>query len=100
MAIHAALAAQKALSFAGPDVPLVLAGDWNVKPGDAVHSLLITGDIAKDSAAYPTPPGPWERFSPALPAPLRSACASSRHLTSSRIPFSFSFSLSLPDSTG
>jgi len=52
MVIHAALAAQCALRFAGSH-PLVLAGDWNFKPGAAPYQLLTTGALPEVHPAHP-----------------------------------------------
>lgn len=52
MVIHAALAAQCALRFAR-DEPLVLAGDWNFKPGAAPYELLTTGALPEAHPAHP-----------------------------------------------
>jgi len=52
MVIHAALAAQCALRFADGQ-PLVLAGDWNFKPGAAPYQLLTTGALPEAHPAHP-----------------------------------------------
>lgn len=52
MVVHAALAAQHAISFAEGG-PLILAGDWNFKPQDAPYQLLTTGTL---DAAHPDLP--------------------------------------------
>lgn len=73
MTLHAAVAAQCALAFAGA-APLALAGDWNVKPGSPQYALLSGGALGAGDPALPAAP-PGERFSPALAQPLRSAHA-------------------------
>jgi len=52
MVIHTALAAQCAHRFARGR-PLVLAGDWNFKPGAAPYQLLTTGKLSADHPAHP-----------------------------------------------
>jgi endonuclease/exonuclease/phosphatase family metal-dependent hydrolase len=52
MVIHTALATQCAQRFADA-APLILAGDWNFKPGAAPYQLLTTGRLAEDHPAHP-----------------------------------------------
>mmetsp|Transcript_90626 Transcript_90626/g.201332 ORF Transcript_90626/g.201332 Transcript_90626/m.201332 type:complete len:248 (+) Transcript_90626:2-745(+) len=52
MVIHTALAAQCAQRFA-EGCPLVLAGDWNFKPGAAPYQLLTTGRLSEAHPAHP-----------------------------------------------
>eukprot|EP00933_Yihiella_yeosuensis_P049399 TRINITY_DN4626_c0_g1_i2.p1 TRINITY_DN4626_c0_g1~~TRINITY_DN4626_c0_g1_i2.p1 ORF type:complete len:582 (-),score=80.72 TRINITY_DN4626_c0_g1_i2:69-1814(-) len=52
MTIHTALAAQYAIRFAG-DVPLILAGDFNFKPGSPPYQLLTTGKLPESSSYHP-----------------------------------------------
>jgi endonuclease/exonuclease/phosphatase family metal-dependent hydrolase len=74
MTIHCALAAQRAAALAA-GVPFVLAGDFNVKPGDPQYALLTTGSLPADAgAAAPDAPS-WEPWRAAVAAPLRSAYA-------------------------
>lgn len=52
MVIHAALAAQCAHKFANGH-PLILAGDWNFKPGAAPYQLLTNASLPEDHPAHP-----------------------------------------------
>ena len=55
MTIHASLAAQYALNQSA-GLPTVLMGDFNLKPGDAGHTLITTGDLDESHEAYPIMP--------------------------------------------
>ena len=75
MTIHCGLAAQKALQFAAasPPTPLILAGDFNIRPASAQYALLTrneepVGDDAPDRDLGVS-------WSPRLSQPLRSAYA-------------------------
>ena len=75
MTIHCGLSAQKALQFAGaaPATPLILAGDFNIRPASAQYALITrnqepSGDDAPGSDLGVT-------WSSRLPQPLRSAYA-------------------------
>mmetsp|Transcript_64866 Transcript_64866/g.120678 ORF Transcript_64866/g.120678 Transcript_64866/m.120678 type:complete len:481 (-) Transcript_64866:31-1473(-) len=57
MLIHASLFAQTAAEFAG-DSPLILAADWNFKPGSAPYQLLTTGRLPANHPSQPTYPKP------------------------------------------
>lgn len=52
MVIHTALAAQCAQRFASGS-PLILAGDWNFRPGAAPYQLLSTGSLPEAHPAHP-----------------------------------------------
>jgi len=52
MVIHTALAAQCAHKFANGH-PLILAGDWNFKPGSAPYQLLTTARLPVTNPAHP-----------------------------------------------
>lgn len=52
MTIHSALAAQRAQQFAS-GLPLVLAGDWNLKPSSPEYGFLTTGHIEAEGPATP-----------------------------------------------
>lgn len=55
MAVHAAALVQKTQRFAC-GVPLVLAGDFNVKPNDAVYQFLVRGALPPSHALnHPAP---------------------------------------------
>ncbi|CAJ1367193.1 unnamed protein product [Effrenium voratum] len=61
MVIHASLAAGCAYEFAG-DLPLILAGDFNFRPGSAPYELLTTGSLHKESTwtiREPSRAGAW-----------------------------------------
>lgn len=74
MVIHTALAAQRAIKFANGH-PLILAGDWNFKPGTAPYQLLTTGNLSEEHPAYPAyPDGENWRIETGL-SELRSAYA-------------------------
>jgi 2',5'-phosphodiesterase len=55
MTIHAGIAAQYALNQSA-GLPTVLMGDFNLKPGDAGHTLITTGDLDESHEAYPIMP--------------------------------------------
>jgi endonuclease/exonuclease/phosphatase family metal-dependent hydrolase len=55
MTIHAGIAAQYALNQSA-GLPVVLMGDFNLKPGDAGHTLITTGDLDESHEAYPVMP--------------------------------------------
>lgn len=55
MTIHAGIAAQYALKQSA-GLPTVLMGDFNLKPGDAGHTLITTGDLDESHEAYPVMP--------------------------------------------
>jgi len=59
MVIHASLAAQCALEFAG-DLPLILAGDFNFRPGSAPYALLTNGSLPKEHHDHPGPCEDWD----------------------------------------
>jgi endonuclease/exonuclease/phosphatase family metal-dependent hydrolase len=61
MSLHAAWCAEHALAVAG-NAPLVLCGDFNLKPPDPGYELLTTGVLSKEAdwPAYPeVPDAPW-----------------------------------------
>ena len=55
MVIHAGIAAQYALNQS-EGLPTVLMGDFNLKPGDAGHTLITTGDLDESHEGYPIMP--------------------------------------------
>lgn len=80
MTVHAAAAAQKALSLSA-GTPLLFCGDFNIKPGDAQYAMLTTGalDVPPGHPAMPVLPAGLapNAFSCTLPVALRSAYAES-----------------------
>jgi mRNA deadenylase 3'-5' endonuclease subunit Ccr4 len=60
MNIHTSLVASAANAYAG-DSPLVLAGDFNFKPGSSMYRLMTTGNVDDSNAEYPPPRAhdPW-----------------------------------------
>ena len=71
MTIHSQLAAAYAQRMAG-DLPNVLMGDFNLKPGDGGYDLITTGDIPSTHASAPVAPE-GETWDTALRYPMRSA---------------------------
>jgi 2',5'-phosphodiesterase len=71
MTIHSQLAAAYAQKMAG-SLPVVLMGDFNLKPGDGGYDLITTGDIDAAHEAAPVAPD-GETWSTALTYPMRSA---------------------------
>jgi len=59
MTIHAGIAAQYALNQS-KGLPTVLMGDFNLKPGDAGHTLITTGNLDETNDAYPVLPEGYE----------------------------------------
>ena len=55
MVIHAGIAAQYALNQSN-GLPTVLMGDFNLKPGDAGHKLITTGQLDESLEEYPVMP--------------------------------------------
>ena len=75
MTIHAELAIQHVSQIAKiHDAPFVLAGDFNIKPTEAVYELLTTGKIDKSSPFYPSPLHGME-WEPKVPLGVQSAYA-------------------------
>jgi endonuclease/exonuclease/phosphatase family metal-dependent hydrolase len=74
MTIHCALAAQRTAALAA-GVPFVLAGDFNVKPGDPQYALLTTGSLPADAGASAPAAPAWEPWRAEVAPPLRSAYA-------------------------
>ncbi|CAK9076760.1 unnamed protein product [Durusdinium trenchii] len=58
MVIHASICAKCAFEFAG-DLPLVLAGDFNFRPGSAPYELLTTGKLKEDHEHRPVDVEGW-----------------------------------------
>lgn len=52
MVIHASLCGACAFKFAG-DLPLILAGDFNFRPGSAPYELLTTGKLQEENENHP-----------------------------------------------
>jgi 2',5'-phosphodiesterase len=62
MTIHSEMAAKHVQNIAAATVsttstsiPYILAGDFNIKPADAMYALLTTGTLDPNNPAYPTP---------------------------------------------
>eukprot|EP00656_Telonema_subtile_P025358 TRINITY_DN27446_c0_g1_i1.p1 TRINITY_DN27446_c0_g1~~TRINITY_DN27446_c0_g1_i1.p1 ORF type:complete len:226 (+),score=38.71 TRINITY_DN27446_c0_g1_i1:35-712(+) len=68
MVIHASLLLQHAQRFAG-GLPLVVAGDFNLKPHDVTYALMRDGKMSKDHPWWPEGPTDWKC------EPMRSAYA-------------------------
>eukprot|EP00928_Gymnodinium_smaydae_P041140 TRINITY_DN27852_c0_g1_i1.p1 TRINITY_DN27852_c0_g1~~TRINITY_DN27852_c0_g1_i1.p1 ORF type:complete len:481 (-),score=71.11 TRINITY_DN27852_c0_g1_i1:50-1447(-) len=78
MVMHVALAMQHMQRLAlATTAPCVVAGDWNFKPCDEAYQLATTGDLARDSSAYPAVPAN-DDWVPNLQFPMRSAYATRR----------------------
>jgi 2',5'-phosphodiesterase len=73
MTNHAALAAQEALRFAGQGTPCVLAGDFNIKPGDAPYALITKGMLPATDPHMPPAAPHGDRWTPSLPKAMGSA---------------------------
>ena len=71
MVIHSALAAQIVQKTAG-SAPYILAGDFNIKPGDAAYKLLTEGELDESDPSYPTPK-PYDSWRPKLKEGMRSS---------------------------
>ena len=71
MTIHSQLAAMYAQQQSG-NLPVILMGDFNLKPGDGGYDLITTGTLASDHEAAPVPPA-GEEWSTSLKYPMRSA---------------------------
>lgn len=54
MNAHCALTAQHIQRYAN-NLPYILCGDFNIKPGSSSHSLLLNGNIDKAHEDYPLP---------------------------------------------
>lgn len=75
MLIHSALAVATFQRLCGSDAG-VLAGDFNVKPGDSSYEMILAGQIDPSHEHYPsvTPDGtPATKWFPTLSAPMKSA---------------------------
>jgi len=59
MVIHASLCSACAFKFAG-DAPLILAGDFNFRPGSAPYELLTTGKLREDHKDHPGSIQGWD----------------------------------------
>ena len=77
MSIHALLAAQRCLAWAPDDVPVVLAGDWNITPETGAYEVLTKGSFGKDTDAKEIPTKCYENdsFELSLRRPFSSAYA-------------------------
>eukprot|EP00750_Incisomonas_marina_P020255 INCI3873.1.p1 GENE.INCI3873.1~~INCI3873.1.p1 ORF type:complete len:396 (+),score=69.92 INCI3873.1:129-1316(+) len=51
MVIHTALVVEAFDAFAGGDIPRVLLGDFNIKPGDPAYDMVIAGSLDSDRLA-------------------------------------------------
>lgn len=71
MVAHAAMLMQHAQRWAADD-PLVVAGDFNIKPQDPCYSLMADGSLSPSHPQHPSP-APWDsNWTPSL-IPMRSA---------------------------
>lgn len=73
MTNHASLAAQQALRFAGEGTPSILAGDFNIKPGDAPYALITKGTLPATDPHMPPPAPHGDTWTPSLPKAMSSA---------------------------
>jgi 2',5'-phosphodiesterase len=72
MAIHSEMAVKHVQDIAAKDnFPYILAGDFNIKPGDPSYQLITTGKLDKGDPCYPSPKNGYEWISTI--DPLRSA---------------------------
>ena len=73
MTIHLAMLMQRMQSLAGA-CPLIVTGDFNIRPGTDHYNLIATGKMSNESPDYPAclPRDPWR---PDLPRGYRSAYA-------------------------
>ena len=46
---------EQSTSLPNKSLPYIVAGDWNIKPGDPAYKLLTTGNMSSDDPAYPAP---------------------------------------------
>ena len=78
MVLHASWLMQHAQKWAAGD-PLVVAGDFNIKPGDPTYDMIVEGEIAPGHPHYPraAPPDASAAEAAWTPgaAPMRSAYA-------------------------
>lgn len=72
MVINSALMSAAFHRLVPPGEAGIMAGDFNIKPGDAAYRLLTTGGLPRGDAAYPHP-RPHDPWRPDVPAPLASA---------------------------
>lgn len=72
MVINTALMSAAFHRLVPPGEAGIMAGDFNIKPGDAAYRLLTTGGLPRGDAAYPHP-RPHDPWRPDVPAPLASA---------------------------
>jgi 2',5'-phosphodiesterase len=77
MTIHTDLAARHVQRLAGPSMPYVLAGDWNIKPDGSSYRLLTTGQMDVGDPEWPEPKHGM-RWEPSA-KPMRSAYGASDH---------------------
>ena len=75
MTIHSMLAAQhmQRLARKAGGIPLILAGDFNIKPSDYMYQLLTTNEPDLQNPAHIVPTASWDSWRPQLEYPLRSA---------------------------
>lgn len=71
MIVHASLLMQHAQRFACTD-PLIVAGDFNIKPRDPCYKLISEGSMALSHAQHP-PPAPFDDVWTPSFEPMRSA---------------------------
>ena len=71
MTIHSQLAGMYAQRCSG-DLPVVLMGDFNLKPGDGGYDLITTGTLTDGLEASPVAPE-GEKWTTSLGYPMRSA---------------------------
>ncbi|OSX80797.1 hypothetical protein BU14_0032s0055 [Porphyra umbilicalis] len=72
LVINAALLSTAFHGLVPPGEAGILAGDLNIKPGDAAYRLLTTGGLPRADPAYP-PPRAHDPWRPDVPSPLTSA---------------------------
>lgn len=78
MSNRASLAENKELNNEGlSTIPYILAGDFNLKPSDALYTYLTTGKLDTNDPYYPTPPATDVSFhwAPGILEPVNSAYA-------------------------
>lgn len=72
MTIHSQLAGMYAQRMAG-DLPAVLMGDFNLKPGDGGYDLITSGTLAEGLESSPEVPEGGGVWTTSLGYPMRSA---------------------------
>lgn len=76
MVLHADMAAGYIQRVsAAQDSHGILAGDFNLKPQDAVYQYLVSGELESSDESYPTAFDAEQSWVPVMTAPVRSAYA-------------------------